>query len=491
MNLITNLCSSLCPDLSGSDKGRETQRAIDDSLRFSLLSLIKAGGGWFLLATILGLIASVQLHSPSFLGDSAWFTYGKIEPMFWNTLVYGWLFNAGLACAIFAITRLGNAPTGGGMFLTISSTAWNFGVFVGLIGIIRGEQTPYALLEFPAYVAPFLLVSFIAIGLWVMLAFRDRVHRSTYASQWYLFAAVLAFAWSYTVAQILIFCTPAQGVSQVIAASWFSSNVALLFIAPLGLAVIYYLVPKVLGEPIVGYRYSAITFWGWFLFASAAGVAPLANGPFPVWLASIGIISTFALLIPVTTLSIQFLSTLFRRFSAIWDSFSLRYIFVASIAFTLFGCFKIYSSLRSSLETTQFTSHADGVNFLGLTLFAGFAFSGAIFFILPRLLNKKLPTQLVDIHFWTMLIGGFIVVAALISGGSQEGQLMNQSVADLSRVVVAMRSHHFIATLGYSILLIAAVAHVVIFSVMLLSTRESDETSSSLIKQAPDLEASA
>ena len=133
MNLITNLCSSLCPSLDGSEDGRQTQRAIDDSLRFSLLSLIKAGGGWFLLASVLGLIASVQLHSPSFLGDSEWFTYGKVEPMFWNTLVYGWLFNAGLACSVFLIARLGNAPIRGGIFLTISSTAWNIGVFIGLI----------------------------------------------------------------------------------------------------------------------------------------------------------------------------------------------------------------------------------------------------------------------------------------------------------------------------------------------------------------------
>jgi len=491
MNLLTNLCSSLFPSLEGPDEERQPQRAIDDSLRFPLLGLIKGAAGWFFLSTILGLIASIQLYSPSFLGNCEWFTYGKLEPMFWNALVYGWLFNAALACAVFLIARLGNVPIRGGVFLTVSSSAWNVGVLIGLIGIVRGEQTPYGLLEFPGYVAPFLFASFVATGIWVMLAFRDRVHRSTYAAHWYICAAFLAFAWSYMGAQVLIFCAPAQGVSQVIVAAWFSSNALLLFIVPMALAVIYYMIPKSLGEPVVGYRYSGITFWAWILFASAAGAASLANGPFPVWLSSLGIISTFALFVPVTTLSIQFLSSLFRRFSAIWDSYSLRYVFVASIAFTIFSGYKICATLRSTLETTQFSSYADGVNFLGYTLFAGFAFSGAIFFVLPRLLNKKLPGNLVDLHFWTLLVGSLVVTASMISGGAQEGELMNQSTASASQVVIAMSSHRFLGTLGFGFILISAIANAVIFTSMIFSRREDDESSNSLFEKAPELEASA
>ncbi len=153
MNLIGNICSSLFPDLSGDSKNREAVRGIDASIRFPLLALIKSGFVWLIVATVFGLIGSIKLHSPGFLADWSVLTYGKVAPIFWNTLVYGWLFNAGLACAVFLLSRLGGNHAGLGVFLTISVTLWNTGVMAGIIGIMWGEQLPFEWLEFPAFAA--------------------------------------------------------------------------------------------------------------------------------------------------------------------------------------------------------------------------------------------------------------------------------------------------------------------------------------------------
>ncbi len=492
MSLIGNICSSLSPNLEGDEKNREAQRSIDASIRFPALSLIKASLVWMLIATVFGLMASIKLHTPGFLGDSAHLTYGKVEPIFWNTLVYGWLFNAGLACAIFLLGRLGGSPLFGSIFLTIATSVWNAAVMIGSIGILIGDQLPYRLLEFPAYAALVMFVSFLAIGLWCFLAFRARVYRSTYASQWWILAALLSFAWIYSGAQIMLVCSPAQGAFQSLANAWYVEGVFGLLIAPLALATIYYMIPKTLGVTVVGYRYANIAFWAWILCASIAGAAKVVNGPIPVWVASTGIVAAFGLIFPTTIFAIQFLSCLFKRFSAIWDSAAARFLFAGVLLFLATMCFKIFGALRMSQDVVQFSVFDAGVSQLAFFGFAGMTFSGALYFILQRLLNKELPSStLVDLQFWTQVLGVTIVAIGLISGGIQQGDLMNGSTSDMLSVVNTMRSSYFLTSMGLSLFLIGAIASNVTFFWMLLSNRSEKEASSSLIEEAPELEYTA
>lgn len=492
MNLIGNICSSLFPGLSGDPKNRGVERTIDESIRFPLLTLIKSSIVWLILATIFGLIASIKLHTPGFLAECSVLTYGKVEPIFWNTLVYGWLFNAGLASGVFLLSRLGGSTAGLGVFLTISVTLWNTAITAGIIGIMWGEQLPYEWLEFPAFVGPILFTAFVGIGLWCLLTFRARVHRSSYASQWWILAAIFSFAWIYTAAQVMLVGVPAQGAIQALVNSWYVENVFGLFIAPLAFATLYYLLPKTLGSSLIGYKYSGWAFWSWILFASFSGVADLANGPIPAWVSSIGIIATFGLLIPTTTISIQFLSSLLSRFSVIWDSATARYLFAGSIIFLLVMYLKIFGALRGSLDTNQFSLHDSGVTQLALFGFAGMTFTGAMYFVLPRLLNKELPsTTLVDLQFWSHVMGLILVSIGLISGGAHQGELMNGSTAEALVVVNTMRSSFFLTTIGMSFFFIGAVANGATYIWIMLLTRKSEENTTSLIKEAPELEYNA
>ncbi len=492
MNLIGNICSSLFPGLSGDTKNREAERAIDRMIRFPLLTLIKSSIVWLIIATVFGLIASIKLHSPGFLADCSVLTYGKVEPIFWNTLVYGWLFNAGLGCGVFLLSRLGGNSAGLGVFLTISVVLWNTAVMAGVVGIMWGEQLPFQWLEFPAFVAPILFAAFIGIGLWSLLTFRVRIHRSSYASQWWILAAVFSFAWIYTAAQVMLVCVPAQGAIQALVNSWYVENVFGLFLAPLTFATLYYLVPKTLGTAIIGYKYSGWAFWSWILFASFSGVANLANGPVPAWVSSLGVMATFGLLIPTTTISIQLLSSFFSRFSVIWDSATARYLFAGSIVFLLVMYLKIFGALRGSLDITQFSVYDSGVAQLALFGFAGMTFTGAMYFMLPRLLNKELPsTTIVDLQFWSHLIGLIFVSIGLLSGGAQQGELMNGSTADVLVVVNTMRSSYFLTTIGKAFFFIGALGNGVTYIWIMLSTRKSEENTTSLIKEAPELEYNA
>lgn len=73
---------------------------IDSSARIPLLLLVGSGLVWLVTSGIFALIASIQLHSPHFLADCSWFTYGRVQAMREATFVYGWAANVGLAIEI-------------------------------------------------------------------------------------------------------------------------------------------------------------------------------------------------------------------------------------------------------------------------------------------------------------------------------------------------------------------------------------------------------
>ena len=489
MNLICNLCSSLFPSLEGEGSQREREREIDAATRFATLGLIKASVVWMLISALLGVISAIKLHSPDYLGDSECLTYGKVVPAFWNALVYGWLINAGLACVAWIVARLAGRAVANNYLLTVSTGAWNVAVLLGVIGIFWGDQTAFRMLEFPTWISPLLFVAFIGIGLWVVLTFKARAFRSAFASQWYALAAVFSFVWIFTAAQVMIFCLPAQGVFQNLVAAWFVNNLFGLAVAPLAFATIYYLIPKALGQHIIGYRQSGIAFWSWILFTSFSGLAAVVNGPFEAWVGSLGVFASFGLFLPVTILSIQFLSSLIFSFSRIWDTVSVRFVFYGVVAFTVSSLLIVFGSLHTVQESVQFSQFDQGVRFLFLAGFAGMTFTGGIYFILPRLLNKELPSSgLADFQFWMQGLGIFAVSVGLIVGGVQQGSLLNGSAAEAVEIVANSKAYFFVTTLGFFIFLCSSVAFLASFTWMLLAGRAEKEKSADLIESAPELE---
>src|SRR5438874_2574264 len=81
--------------------------AVDASARGPVLFLFGNGILWLMLATVLGLITSIQLFSPGFLADVPFLSYGRIWPAFTNTLSFGWCSLAGLGVTIWLLARLG------------------------------------------------------------------------------------------------------------------------------------------------------------------------------------------------------------------------------------------------------------------------------------------------------------------------------------------------------------------------------------------------
>src|SRR5262245_43834600 len=61
---------------------------------------------WLLVASAAGLTASIKLHSPDWLTQYEWLSFGRVRTLHLNALAYGWAPMAGLGLAIWLLPRL-------------------------------------------------------------------------------------------------------------------------------------------------------------------------------------------------------------------------------------------------------------------------------------------------------------------------------------------------------------------------------------------------
>jgi len=422
-----------------------TTREIDRSIKTPALHFLICAVFWLLAGTGLSLISSVKLTNPEFLASWEWLTYGRVHPAALNAMVYGWSCNAAFAVTLWIMARLCRTRIRGGGLLQAAGLFWNIAVAVGIGGIIYGDMIPVEFLEMPAYVTPLMLVSYLGIGVWAMIAYRYRRCEQVYVSQFYILAAFFWFPWLYTVAQIMIVFAPARGVVQSIVGAWYAHNLMWLWLTPIGLASAYYLIPKALGRPIYQYKLAVPGFWAFALFSSWAGMRSLTGGPVPAWVITASIVAGLFMIIPVVITSLNLLVTAFENSNGVKRNPTLRFVVFGAASFTLAGLLGSITALRTVNEVTQFTHFTAGQFQLLSYSFFSMVMFGSIYFLIPRLLGCDWPSaRLIDWHFRSCAGGIVIAVTALFMGGLIQGWQMN--ALDESGAPV----YEFLQVVGYT-----------------------------------------
>ncbi len=257
-----------------------------------------------------------------------------------------------------------------------------------------------------------------------------------YVSQWLLLAALLLFPWIGFTAEMAIFFLPARGVVQSIVNAWYVNSLLWLFFAPVALAVIYYLIPKILGKPIFVYYLSLFGFWTLVMVAGWAGPHYLVYGPVPVWLQTVGIVGNVMLIVPVIIFAMNLLVPALKNAREVWASPVLRFAVFGAGAVVVAGVIGAWASLRGVSIVTNLTQFTLGH---GLNLFFAFfsmAMFAAMYYILPRLLGREWPSAiLIKAHFWASALGITVLVLALYFFGWQQGSDYNNPEVEVMAVV--------------------------------------------------------
>jgi cytochrome c oxidase cbb3-type subunit 1 len=347
-----------------------------------------------------------------------------------------------------------------------------------------------------------LFVAYALVGVWAVIMFRFGKSPHIYVSQWYILAGLFWFPWIYSIAQIMLFWAPARGTVQALVNWWYAHNVLGLWFTPVGLASVYYFLPKVLGKPIHSYYLSVIGFWALAIFYNWAGVHHLIGGPVPAWVQSAGIAASVMMLIPVVVTGINHHMTMIGSFSALKYSPTLRFIVFGAVNYTLVSVIGSLMSLRSWAEITHFTQHTVAHAHHGLYAFFTMVMFGSIYYIMPRLLLKEWPSaMLISLHFWCTAVGSMIMVGVLTVGGFHQGFLLNtpalahklglqdgtDPVSFLS-IVGVMNNYLFWRTISGILIFVGHMAFAVSVVWMLLKPRAKEATAPTLFRNPPEME---
>jgi cytochrome c oxidase cbb3-type subunit 1 len=413
-------------DESFHGKPAHRREAIDASCRGVLLLWYGSAVAWLLLGSLLAMVASIKLHTPEFLAGQDWLTFGRVRPAHLNTMTYGWASMSGIATLLWLTARLCKRILPWRVMVGALAVYWNVWVTAGTIAILTGHGTSVEWLEFPWWVAFALGVAFLVLSSLAVFMLSDRRAEHIYVSQWYLLGATLWFPFLYVAAAILIQLPTVTGVVKASANWWFAHNVLGLWLTPIGVASAYYFIPKVLGRPIHSYYLSILGFWTLAIFYNWAGTHHLIGGPIPAWLVTVGVVGSMMMFVPVTTVAINHHMTMVGNFRRLADSPTLRFTVVGAMSYTLVSYQGSLQSLRWVNETTHFTHYTIAHAHLGVYAFYSMTAFGAIYYILPRLVNREwVSSGLIRIHFWSAAAGMAVYWVGLTWGGILQGLLMN------------------------------------------------------------------
>lgn len=429
---------------------------IDRSLRAPVTLLAIFAVLWLVVGSALALVASLKLHLPEFLNTET-LTYGRVRALQQVALGYGWAFNAALAVALWMMHRLGRVELRPGWVAILGALGWNAALVYGSLAIAGGQLTGVEWLQMPREVGPVLGASFLLIGLWSVVAFSRRQTPHVFASQWYILAAMFCLPVLFLAAQVMLLWLPARGSVQAIASGWYTHGVTALFLAPIGIAALYYLIPKVVGRPIQAYYLAVVGFWTFFLFGGWAGAQSLVGGPIPVWLQSVSVVAAVMTIIPVLITAVNFHGTLAGVWSAVWRDPVLSFAGFGAINLTLAGLVGAFMSMRTFSTATRFTDftvgHAHQIShaFLAMVLFA------VLYYALPRLARREWPSaSLIRTHFWLCVLGTLGVVVALSIHGWIQGAQWNAATLTPAQIAtdslpwnVAVSVSTLLMTLGH------------------------------------------
>jgi len=410
--------------------------AVDASVRWPVLVSLLSAVHWMVVGTFLLVYASSLAHPQDAFPILGWFvdlsnncsifTYGRVWPAAIDALVYGWASTAGLGLAVWLLARMGRVPVALPGVLMTGVIFWNLGVAIGLTGIFLGDSTGTELLEFPTYAVWILWLAYALIAVCAVVTYLGRRPGCDHLSQAWLLVALFAFPWLYAAGNILLNShpLPGSGVMQGLLGAWYVHGLYTLWLAPLGLGLLYYLIPKVSVQNIRYGSKAPLAFWTWLVFAPWTAVHDLVGGPFPAETVTTGLILSGLLFIPVALIGLNLIPTSLAGEEKHHDhgGVVLPFLTLAVVFFVATGISEQILSIRSANQLLRFTMFRECNQLLWIYGFFSFVVFGSMYYIVPRLLNFGWRSAfLVRVHYYSSLYGILLVIVMVGFGGVMQG----------------------------------------------------------------------
>ncbi|MCA9986156.1 MAG: cbb3-type cytochrome c oxidase subunit I [Anaerolineales bacterium] len=440
---------------------------------------------WLTIVDLFGLILALELISPNLFAGVPWLLFGRVRPLHVNGVIFAWLSMMYWGALFYMIPRLTGLRAIWNEKLAIwTCWGWNLWFLLGIITIAMGltQGREYAEFIWPLDILLILLWTSNIVN--IIMTVAQRRIRPLYVTTWWALAAPLWLGADYIIGNVIwrpgaVF---GNGVSGALPTSmadgilnwWYAHNLFGLWLTPMLLAGLYYLVPRITRTPLYSHTLSLISFWGMAFFYTGVGHHHLLQTPTPGWLKTIAILSSISLLIPVFAFTINILMTMRGNWEKFFTNLPLRFGLTGFVFYFLVNVQGSFEAIQSFNRLTHFTNFV--VAHAHLALLGAFTFlgMGMIDYIIPQVLKKPLySAKLAEWQYWLIVIGFLGFFWALTIAGFIQGQAWLRGIPEVN-VIPFLRPYYMgRAIFGAMIVFSGAIQAYNIFKTVTTDTRHS------------------
>ena len=383
----------------GLDRGDQVARTY---LRISV--------GFLALGALLLALAAGRLVYPDALSTVSFLSYGRLAPVAFNLITYGWLTIGLIGAGFFVLPRVsgkrlrlsGLALVGGGLLAA--------GVLLGSAGVALGGNEGRQYLEFPLWADVVIALGLIAVARVFTATIAQPSNGPLAPAEWYFGTAPVWLLMAHIVGNV----PGLTGVNSVLQTTFFRGALFGLWFAAAGIGVVYYLVSSITGrDPRRVTQLTVAGFWSLAAVFALSSGSRLTYTAAPDWIETIAGLFSIALFLPVVIILVD-VATALRGVRADSSGPVLRLLVAGGVSLAIIPVVNLGLSIRSSsavLGLTDWVTAVDLLAVLGAFSFWLFALVHHVFIEPGR--GKA--------HYFVTVTAVVVAVGSLLISGVQAG----------------------------------------------------------------------
>ena len=429
--------------------------AVDASCRVPLLALFGGAALWLVIGLALELIASLTFHKPDMFASCQYLTYGRVLPAGNDAIVYGFCIPAALGVVLWIFSRLSETELVLPLVPIAAANLWHLGVLIGLIGILIGDSTGFAWLEFPRPAAVLLFLAYLLIAISAFATFGARRERKLHPAHWFLLAGLFWFPWIYSTANLFLVALPVRGLTQAIIGWWFANNLLFVWFSLIGLGVAFYLLTKISGRGLQGGYYKVFAIWTFLLLAPWLGIPQTA--PVPAWLPALSTVASALMIFPLIAFVVVYAKTVYGA-NVECKGGPFCHARFGTVAFILSAIMLLCCGCPEFGRVLGLTWFPQAQVYMQIFGFFTIVICAAIYHLMAGVMDFELPfPEFVRVQHWFFMGGILFLAVPLAIGGIVQGVHMGDaSNHPFPDIIQGSLVYLRISTVGWLLLLLGS-----------------------------------
>ncbi len=416
---------------------------------------LMSGAAWFVIAVTLGITMSEELTMPDLFGGIPQLVFSRLRPAHVQMVIFGFLSTAFWGGWYFIVPRLCKTPLRSNRSANLLLFVWNVTVLWGTLAIVNGDTQGREYSEYPWYIDWIVEIGLIWNLVIIYSTIAARKEPKLYVSLWYIGGTLIWIVllnaigsviwhplttymtadghthWIWNNAQAAVLPDGVShyqrsgsitGLDDAVWNWFYGHNVLGLYVTTGGIALLYYLVPRITKRPLYSHTLSLVGFWSIALLYTNTGQHHLLQAPIPNWLKIVAIVGSISLIAPVFSFSVNIFMTMRGEWNQMLTNIPLRFLLTGAFFYLTVSFQGSVQSLMSVNRLVHFTQWVIAHAHLALLGAFGFLASGTMLYMVPQIVRRPLWSRnLADTQYWLMLVGITGFFWALTAAGLAQG----------------------------------------------------------------------